>query len=262
MLARRCLLFFPVAALAAGADLAPTGRLRLGIGVGEVGSAFWTTRDAAGAPRGVTVDLARAMAASLGLPLDLVPYNASGEVTEAVARGEVDVAFMPTDPQRAARVAFGPDFYLFVSTLLVMPGVAGRNVEDVAVAPLRIVGVRNTTTIRAAERSFARASFTATTGMAEALAALRGGQADAVALGRESLDALLPQLPGARILEGHFHASGTAIAVPPGRPAALAAATAWMEAAKADGTVRAALSAHGISGPVAPPGSRSGAPAS
>jgi polar amino acid transport system substrate-binding protein len=260
MFARRALLFMPMAALASGADIAPGGRLRLGIGVGEVGSAFWTVRDAAGAPRGVTVDLGRAMAASLSLPLDITPYNASGEVTEAVARGDVDVAFMPTDPQRAARVAFGPDFFLFTSTLLVMPGVAGRTVEDVAVAPLRIVGVRNTTTIRAAERTFTRASFTAAVGMADALAALREGRADAVALGLESLVALLPQLPGARILEGHFHASGTAIAVPPGRPAALAAATAWMEAARADGTVRRALDAHGITGPVAPPGSRTGTP--
>jgi len=259
MIARRCLLFFPVAALAQGGDLAPTGRLRVGIGVGEVGSAFWATRGADGQPRGVTVDLARALAASLGLPLDLVAYNSSGEVTEAVAAAQVDLAFMPTDAQRAMRVDFGPDFFLFTSTLLVMPPVEARRVEDVVMAPLRIVGVRNTTTLRAAERSFPHAQFTAAPGMAEALAALRDGRSNAVALGQQSLEALLPQLPGARILAGHFHSSGTAIAVPRGRPASLAAASAWMEVAKADGTVRRALDGQGISGPVAPAGSRFGA---
>ena len=259
MLLRRCLLLMPVAALAQGADLAPGGRLRVGIGIGTAGSAFWATRDAAGAPRGVTVTLARAMAASLGLPLDLVPHAASGEVTEAVANNAVDVAFMPTDPERAARVAFGPDFFLFTSTLMVMPGVAATSVDQARGMPLRIVGVRNTTTIRAAERGFPQASFIAAMGMEDALAALRQGRADAVALGRESLEALAPEMPGGRILSGHFHASGTAIAVPRGRPAALAAATAWMEAAKSDGTVRAALDAAGIAGPVAPAGSRTGA---
>ena len=251
MLLRRGLLLVPTAALAQGSPL------RVGIGVGQVGSAFW----AVAGPRGVTVDLARALARSLGRQLELVAFNASGEVTEAVATGQVDVAFMPTDPARAAQVAFGPDFFLFTSTLLVMPGVALASVDEARGAALRIVGVRNTTTIRAAERAFPRAAFTAAIGMADAISAVREGRADAVALGRESLDALLPQLPGARILDGQFHASGTAIAVPPGRPEALAAATAWMEQAKADGTVRAALDAHGVTGPVAPAGSRTGAPA-
>lgn len=260
MIARRCLLFFPVVALAQGAVLAPSGRLRVGIGVGEVGSAFWAIRGPDGQPRGVTVDLARALAASLGLPLDLVVFNSSGEVTEAVAVGElVDLAFMPTDAQRAARVDFGPDFFLFTSTLMVMPGVELRRVDEAIMAPLRIVGVRNTTTLRAAERSFPHAQFTAATGMAEALSALREGRSNAVALGQQSLEALLPQIPGGRILEGHFHSSGTAIALPRGRAPALAAASAWMEAAKADGTVRRALDAHGIAGPVAPAGSRFGA---
>lgn len=85
---------------------------------------------------------------------------------------------------------------------------------------------------------------------------MREGRAQAVALGLESLQALLPQVHGLRILDGHSHALGTAIIVPPGRPGPLAAATAWIEAAKADGTVRRALDAAGISGSVAPAESR------
>lgn len=248
---RRIVLLAPVLAVAQAAPL------RVGIGVGEVGSAFW----AVPGPRGVTVDLARALAQAWGRPLELVSFASSSEVTDAVAGGTVEVAFMPTDPVRAARVAFGPDFYLFTSTLLVLPGRAlASQAEATAAAGLRIVGVRGTTTLRSAERAFPAASFLVVTGQDEALAALREGRAEAVALGRESLESLLPRFPGASILPGHFHASGTAIAVPPGRPQALAAATAWMEAAKADGTVRRALDAHGLSGPVAPPGSRTGAP--
>jgi polar amino acid transport system substrate-binding protein len=240
------------------AELAPTGRLRFGIGVAPVGSAFWTRRDAAGVAQGVTVDLGAAFAHAFGLPLDTQELNSSTEVLEAVAAGRLDFAFMPADAERARMVAFGPNYYLFVSTLMVVPGIAVTHVDQVDAAGLRIVGVRGTTTLRSAERAFPNARFVTVTGANDALAALREGRADAVALGRESLDTLLPQLPGARILEGHFHAAGTASAVPPGRPQALALVTEWMERAKADWTVRRALDAHGIRGQVAPAGSRVG----
>ncbi|MBY0336083.1 MAG: transporter substrate-binding domain-containing protein [Acetobacteraceae bacterium] len=265
MIARRtlpALFLLPAPAFAQAGDalreLAPTGRLRVGIGVAPVGSAFWTRRGPDGRPQGVTIVLAEAMAAALNLPLDLVAMNSSSEVTDAVAAGGVDLAFMPADAERAARVAFGPNYFLFVSTLMVVPGVALTHADQANREGLTIVGIRGTTTLRSAMRAYPRAAFLEATSVDDAMAALRDGRAQAVALGRESLDTLLPQVPGARILDGHFHATGTAVAVPPNRPRALALASDWMERAKADGTVRRALDAGGISGPVAPAGSRIG----
>lgn len=254
---RAMLALLPGAALAQGAHpLAPGGRMRVGVGIAPVSSAFWASRDAAGEPRGVTVALARALAADAGATLDLVTLNSSSEVVDAVAEGRLDVSFVPMDAERARRVGVGPNYYLSVSTLAVMPGVAITRVEQADTPELTIVGVRGTTTLRSAERAFPRARFLAAVGVPEALGWMREGRAQAVALGMESLVTLLPQVPGLRILEGHFHALGTAIIVPPGRPEALAAATAWIERAKADGTVRRALDAAGISGAVAPAGSR------
>jgi polar amino acid transport system substrate-binding protein len=57
----------------------------------------------------------------------------------------------------------------------------------------------------------------------------------------------------ARILDGHFHAAGNAVAVPKGKPAALAYVRAFIEQGKRDGTVRRALDAAGFQDlPVAP----------
>ncbi|MEO3473833.1 transporter substrate-binding domain-containing protein [Roseomonas sp. CAU 1739] len=254
---RRAILFLPGIALAQSAHpLAPGGQVRIGIGVAPVSSAFWASPDAAGAPQGVTVTLARALAADAGATLDLITFNSSSEVTDAIASGRLDVAFVPMDAERAARVGVGPNYYLSVSTLAVVAGVAIMRVADANTPDLTIAGVRGTTTLRSAERAFPRARFLAAVGVPEALGWMREGRAQAIALGLESLQTLLPQVPGLRILEGHFHALGTAIIVPPNRPESLAAATAWIERAKADGTVRRALDAGGIGGAVAPPGSR------
>ena len=139
---------------AARRELTPTGKLRVGIGVAPASSAFWATKDAAsGQPRGVTVELGKALAQRLGVPLELMPYNSSGEVTEAGAAAQWDVSFLPVDAERAQKVDFGPNYYLFVSTYLVPPGSPIKTIDQVDRDGVRVVGVANTTTIRSAERA-------------------------------------------------------------------------------------------------------------
>jgi polar amino acid transport system substrate-binding protein len=239
---------------AARRELVPSGKLRVGIGVGQASSAFWTIRDASGQPRGVTVSLGRALAEKLGVPLELLAYNSSGEVAEAGAAGQWDVSFMPVDAERAKKVAFGPNYYLFTSTFLVPAGSSIRTLEDVDRPGIRVGGVANTTTIRSAERVLKTAQVVGAGSMDEVLALLRDGKVDAIGFGREALESLLPKMPGARLLDGHFHATGAAVAVPKERPVALAYVTAFIEEAKASGLVRKALDENGIKGPVAPPG--------
>ncbi len=245
-----------LAARAAGPakEVAPGGELRVGIGVGPVPSAFWATRDpASGQPRGVTVDLARAMAQDLGVALRLVAYANSGEVTAGGPKGEWDVAFMPVDEVRARMVDFGPAYYLTQSTYLVAAGSPIRALADVDRPGVRIAGVEGTTTARSAQRSLKNNTVKTYRTADELFEAMRGGSADAIALGRESLAGMQAKLPGSRILEGHFQATGTAVAVPRGRPAALAYVTRFVEKAKKDGTVRNALDAAGMKdSPVAP----------
>lgn len=242
------------AASPAARDVAPTGTLRVGVGVGPVPSAFWATRDpASGEPRGVTVELAKAMAKDLGVPLKLVAYPNSGEVTNGGPKGEWDVAFMPVDDVRARIVDFGPAYYLTESTYLVPAGSSIRTLADVDRPGVRVAGVEGTTTARSAQRSLKNNTVKTYRTADELFALVRDGNADAIALGRESLAGMQAKLPGSRILDGHFQATGTAVAVPKGRPAALAYVTTFVEKAKKDGTVRKALDGVGLkSSPVAP----------
>ena len=112
-------------------QLAPTGKLRGGVVVSPAASAFFAIRDGKGEVKGVTVDLVRAFAAALKLPLELQVYENSGQVTDAVASGACDLAFMPRDAAREAKVDFGPAYYFIASTYLVPAGSKIQSIDEV-----------------------------------------------------------------------------------------------------------------------------------
>ncbi len=230
-------------------ELAPTGKLRVGIAVAPAVSAFFAMKDpASGRPRGVTVDLGAELAQTLGVPLELIAYPNSGELTDAATRGAWDVAFMPVDRDREKVVDFGPAYSLFESTYLVPSGSAIRSIGEVDRPGVRVVAIENTTTARSASRSLKNATLLRFRTVEELHEMVRAGNADAVALSRESLQGLAARLPGARILPGSFHSSGVAVAVPKNRPAALAYVSDFIETAKASGSVQRALDTAGLKG--------------
>jgi polar amino acid transport system substrate-binding protein len=220
--------------------------LTVGVVAAPKAGVFFVERRAAGHPHGVTVDLGAAFALFLGRQVAYRVYAASGDCTAAVASGEVDVGFMPVDADRAARVAFGPAYYLLESTYAVTAESGIATLADVDRPGVRIIGVADTTTIRAAARSLAHAQPIAIQGVDAAIEAFIRGDGDALALSRDSLAQVVPMRPGARILDGGFQQTTISIAVPPGRPQALQEATAFMQSAKRDGIVRRALDAVGL----------------
>ena len=233
-------------------ELTPTGKLRVGVVFAPTMSTFFVVRDADGKPRGVTVDLGETFAKKLNVPVEFVVYPNSGLATDAVESGAVDVSFMPIDEQRMNRLAVGPDYVRAESTYMVTAASGAKTVDDVDKAGMRVIGIANTTTIRAAERTLKNTKITPVTSVDDAIAAMKNGTADAFALGRGDLPAYVKQVPGSRVTDGHFQQMGVSIAVQKGKPQALAAITEFMNAAKKDGTVRKALDKGGFSEPVAP----------
>jgi polar amino acid transport system substrate-binding protein len=233
-------------------EIAPTGTLRVGLVFAPSMSAFFVLKLADGLARGVTADLAVALGKSLNLPVEITFYPNSGLATDAVESGTVNVAFMPVDDERRKRIAFGPDYVRAESTYMVTAATDARNVEDVDKPGMRVIGIANTTTIRAAARTLKNTTITPVPSVEEAVAMLRDDKADAFALSRDSLPTYVKQIPGSRMVDGAFQQIGIAIAVAKGKPAALAAVTEFMNVAKQDGTVREALDRAGFADPVAP----------
>ncbi len=239
-------------------ELAPNGVLRVAIGISSVPSVFSAVRDAASnEPRGVTVELGTELAKKLGVRAEFVTYPTSGALIQAAASGAWSVAFVPVDEERKKAVDFGPAYVLTTSTYLVPPGSAIRKIEEIDRAGVRVVGIDGSTTIAGAKRSLKAATVTPAANADEAMTMLRAGKADALAMGQTSLVGIAARIPGARVLDGHFFATSTAIAVPKGRAAALAYVSAFIEEAKAAGIVRRALDKAGFKDvAVAPAGAR------
>lgn len=87
-------------------DLAPTGTLRASINLGNPVLAQGTPDD----PGGVTVDIARELGTRLGVPVELVCFDAARDSFEAMASGRADICFLAVDPARAETVAFIPPY--------------------------------------------------------------------------------------------------------------------------------------------------------
>ena len=241
------------------AELCPSGRLRVGVAVGPAVSALWSTRGpASGEPRGVTVDLGRLLAKKLEAVPELVIYSSSGAIIAAAASFEWDVAFTPVDAERKAKVDFGSDYFVGESTLMLRGDSDVKTLVEANRAGFRIAGVEHTATIRSVRRHMQEATVSGVSGLEDALQLLREGRADAVALGRESLESLIEAEPGYLILDEALHRTGTAVAVQKGKPAALAYVSEFVEDLKRDGTMRRISDAHGMKkSAVAPANSRS-----
>lgn len=227
-------------------QLAPTGQLRGGVVTAPAASTFFAVKGGDGQVRGVTVDLLRNFADALKLPLALQVYDNSGQVTEAVAGGICDVAFMPHDAARAEKVDFGPPYFIIESTYLVPAGSKIQSIDEVNRPGVRIVAIANTTTGRSAHRTAPQADFEEVAGVDLMVEKARKGDGDAFALTHDSLSGLLPKLPGARVLPGNFQQTGIGIAVPKGRAVALKIVSDLLADAKTVGVVRHVLDAAGF----------------
>jgi polar amino acid transport system substrate-binding protein len=237
-------------------ELTPTGKLRVAIAVGPAPSGIYVLKDeASGGYRGVTIDLSAALAKKLGAPIEYIPYLASGEIQAAAGKDAWDVTFMPVDDERRKVVDFGSPYHLLQSTYLVAPGSAIQTIADAGKEGVRIAGVKDTATFRASNKASPAATHIALAGVDAAIELMQAGKADAIALGRASLGGVAAKIPGARILDGGFLNSTTAVAVPKGKPEALAYVSAFIEEAKASGLVRRAFDDIGLKGEqVAPAG--------
>src|SRR3954447_19582812 len=208
-------------------EIAPTGKLRVAIAISPAGGAFWSTRTEAGYA-GVPVDLGKEMAAQLGVPVEYVVHQNSGQITDAAGKNTWDVTWLPKDPEREIRMSFGPIYEVADATYIVRPGSAISNFETLDRPGVKVAAVNNTTTMRGAIAHLKNAKVTGYQTYDEIFGLLKGGEIDAFALSRDQLNAMAKQIPGTRVLDETFKQTVTAVAAPPNHPQSLAFAVKFL----------------------------------
>jgi polar amino acid transport system substrate-binding protein len=226
-------------------DIAPTGKLRVAIGISAAGGAFWSNKTESGYA-GVPVDLGKEMAAQLGVSVEYVAYPNSGQITDAAGKGAWDVSFLPQDPERETKMSFGPIYEAADATYIVKAGSPVTNFATLDQPGIKVAAVNNTTTMRGAQAHLKNAKVTGYQTYDEIFNLLKDGEVEAFALSRDQLNAMAKKIPGTRVLDETFKKTVTAVAVPLNHPQALAFVTTFMTEAVSNGTLRKAYDNNGL----------------
>jgi polar amino acid transport system substrate-binding protein len=233
-------------------DVAPTGRLRAAI---NFGNPVLAQKDAAtGEPHGVSVDLARELGRRLGLPVDLIEYDAAGRVVDAVKTGAWDVAFLAIDPERAGEIAFTAPYVVIEGTYAVPADSPLRAIEDVDRDGVRIaVGLKSAYDLYLS-RTLKHARLVRAPTSPAAVELFQREKLEAVAGVKQPLVQLAKSNPGVRVMEGRFMAIEQAIGAPRTRESAASYLRPFVEEMKASGFVASSLERNGQrDAAVAPP---------
>jgi polar amino acid transport system substrate-binding protein len=228
------------------ADLVRTGRIRVALHLAQ-----YTKDPVTGELHGlgsgaVSVQIAHALAARLGIEVQLVGYPTPPAVVNCLRVGACDVGFVGIE--RAAEVGLSPPFLQLDYTYLVPAGSSIRHIADADQPGVRIAVVRNHLSTLALSRILKHVKPIDTEIPGAAFDLLRTGQADALASTRPVLLAYSAKLPDSRVLEDRYGANLVAMAVAKDQAGRLAYISEFIDAAKASGFVQRAIERVGERG--------------
>ena len=237
----------------ARAELAPTGVLRAGINMSNFLLVTGSTPN--GDPDGVSPDIAREVAARLGVAVAFVPFKTPGELADAAVEDLWDIGNIGAEPERAKAIAFSAAYVEIEATYMVPAGSPIQSIGEVDREGVRIaVSARSAYELWLSD-NIKHAQLIMAQGLGGSFDTFVEQKLDALAGLRPRLVDDLKNLPGARILDGRFTAVQQAIGTKPDRVAGAAFLRDFVEEVKASGFVASLIEKHGVTGrlTVAPP---------
>ncbi len=226
------------------AEIAPTGRLRAGI---NYNNPVLARRDAAtGEVSGIAADLSRELGRRLGVPVDVIAYDATGKMATAATTGAWDIAYLGIDPARAKEIDFTAAYINLEGTYLVPAGSPLQTVDDVDRDGIRVAVTAKSAYDLFLSRELKRASIVRADSTPGSIRMMVDQKLDAVAGVRTALVAESRRTQGSRVMSGHFMTIPQAAGIPKGRPAAARYVRQFIEEMKASGFVATSLARHGL----------------
>ena len=225
---------------------APTGRLRASI---NTGNAVLAAKDPVAGARGVSVDLATEFARRLGVPVELLIFDAAAKSVDAVANEQADIGFFAIDPKRGEKIAFTAAYVLIEGAYMVRDDSPLRSNEEADQPGRTLVGGQGSAYDLYLSREIRHATIVrAPTTPAVVDVFIKEG-ADVAASVKQQLEKDAQRVGGVRLLPGRFMVIRQAMGCPRSRGAEAAEELAkFVEEMKAGGFVAEALARHGIQG--------------
>jgi len=231
---------------AARSELAPTGKLRAGM---NLGNALFTTKDATtGELRGVSVDLMHELASRLGVRVDFVVYATPGDVADASEKGTWDVAILAIEQARAQTIAFSPAMTEIEATYVVHKDSALRSTEQIDTSGIRIAVPEKAGYELYLTRTLRNATLIRTRGLLASIDIFNERRADALAGLKPALLESMDKMPDARLLDGKFMTVNHGLGVPRERRAAAEYLKRFVEEMNASGFVANSIERHHVQG--------------
>lgn len=226
---------------------APHGSLRASI---NLGNPILAKKDSVtGEVGGVSVDLARAFAWRLGVPLDLLVFDTASKSVEAVKAEQADIGFFAIDPLRGDGIRFTGPYVLIEGAYLVRNDSLLQSNEEVDRSGTRVMVGKGSAYDLFLTRELKAASIERAPSSPDVVPAFLAEGADVAAGVKQQLQSDAQRLGGLRLLPGRFMVIQQAMGTPASRGEAAAKALAgFVEECKADGFVANALARHGIQG--------------
>jgi polar amino acid transport system substrate-binding protein len=233
-------------------DLAPTGKLRVGI---NYGNPVLARRDPdSGELHGVAADLGRELGRRLDTAVELIGFESAGKMFDAVKLGAWDAAFLAIDPGRAGEVDFTAPYVEIEGTYLFPAGSALREIGDVDSAAVRVGVSGGSAYDLFLSRSLKHAQLVRAISPDTAFDLIVAGKVDVLAGVRQHLVANSAKLPGWRVLEGRFMAIQQALGIPKGHEEGAKYLREFIEDVKTSGFVARAIEKAGVRGVTVPLG--------
>lgn len=224
-------------------EYAPTGFLRVAL---NHGNRILVTRAADGSPRGIAVDLAKALAAELDLELSFVEYDRAVDVSNTATSGAWDICFLAVDPKRAEVLDFTAPYVRIEGRYLAGPR-CNAQTSDELVASGRPVGtVEGSAYSLTLQRQPGAEHLVVFPDIFAMLAALDANEIVAAAGIGDVMDAEAALRPGARTLQPPFMEIRQAMAIVKGRPMAARHLQDFVRTRLMAGVVGDILEAHGV----------------
>lgn len=233
----------PVVPSGARSELAPTGKLRAAI---NYGNPVLAQKDpASGEPRGVSVDLARELGRRMGVPVELITFDAAGKVFDALKRDAWDIAFLAIDPARATEIVFTAPYVVIEGAYLVPTDSPLRTIQDVDRNGVRVAVGNKSAYDLYLTRTLKYAQLVRVPTSPEAIDVFLKDKLEVAAGVKQPLIQFAKTNPNVRVMDGRFMVIEQAMGTPKGREAGALYLREFIEEMKTSGFVARGLEKSG-----------------